>query len=144
MLQQLSAGRDEVLRICWQVREIVQWRFLHSPPWYCCLQVREIVQWKNPALSALVLLLGAFCALAGEFIVRGNHTVTPLKGERTLLHTCNSASVSDARCPDSWWAELRMSAVRGKTETCSLQMYSTPIGPGSTSSIHVELGACDL
>ena len=46
-----------------------------------CLQVREIVQWKNPALSALVLLLGAFCALAGECILRGNHTVTPLKGE---------------------------------------------------------------
>ena len=39
------------------------------------------MQWKNPALSALVLLLGAFCALAGECILRGNHTVTPLKGE---------------------------------------------------------------
>ena len=40
-----------------------------------------MLQWKTPALSALVLLGGGFCALAGEFILRGDHTVTPLKGE---------------------------------------------------------------
>ena len=51
------------------------------------LQVKDIVQWKNPALSALVLLLGSFCALAGEFILRGDHKVTPLKGGHTSLHS---------------------------------------------------------
>ena len=40
-----------------------------------------MLQWKTPALSALVLLGGGFCALAGEFILRGDHPVTPLKGE---------------------------------------------------------------
>ena len=40
-----------------------------------------MLQWRTPALSALVLLGGGFCALAGEFILRGDHTVTPLKGE---------------------------------------------------------------
>lgn len=50
------------------------------------LQVLDTVQWKNPAVSALVLLLGAFCALAGEFILRGNHTVTPLKGEPFIFN----------------------------------------------------------
>ena len=49
------------------------------------LQVRDVLQWKTPALSTLVLLGGGFCALAGEFILRGDHTVTPLKGESVLL-----------------------------------------------------------
>ena len=49
------------------------------------LQVRDVLQWKTPALSALVLLGGSFCALAGEFILRGDHTVTPLKGESVPL-----------------------------------------------------------
>ena len=53
------------------------------------------MQWKNPALSALVLLLGSFCALAGEFILRGSHNVTPLKGEACLAaclpqHMCSA------------------------------------------------------
>ena len=43
-----------------------------------------MLQWKTPALSALVLLGGGFCALAGEFILRGDHTVTPLKGESKI------------------------------------------------------------
>ena len=42
------------------------------------------MQWKNPAPSALVLLLGGFCALAGEFIIRGDHSVTPFKGVHPL------------------------------------------------------------
>ena len=42
------------------------------------------MQWKNPALSALVLLLGGFSALAGEFILRGDHSVTPFKGVHLL------------------------------------------------------------
>ena len=42
------------------------------------------MQWKNPALSALVLLLGGFCALAGEFILRGDHSITPFKGVHPL------------------------------------------------------------
>ena len=49
------------------------------------LQVRDVLQWKMPALSALVLLGGGFCALAGEFILRGDHTVTPLKGESVTV-----------------------------------------------------------
>ena len=44
-----------------------------------------MLQWKTPALSALVLLGGGFCALAGEFLLQGDHTVTPLKGESALL-----------------------------------------------------------
>ena len=55
--------------------------------------MREIVQWKNPALSALVLLLGAFCALAGEFVLRGDHSVTPLKGEHDLSYLCRLLSL---------------------------------------------------
>lgn len=58
----------------------------HTKQAAACLQVKAIVQWKNPALSALVLLLGSFCALAGEFILRGNHSVTPLKGKHALSH----------------------------------------------------------
>ena len=49
-----------------------------------------MLQWKTPALSALVLLGGSFCALAGEFILRGDHTVTPLKGES--VPDCAAAS----------------------------------------------------
>lgn len=48
-----------------------------------------MLQWKTPALSALVLLGGGFCALAGEFILRGDHTVTPLKGESVPLRYCS-------------------------------------------------------
>ena len=47
-----------------------------------------MLQWKTPALSALVLLGGGFCALAGKFILRGDHTVTPLKGEPVPLRCC--------------------------------------------------------
>ncbi|CAK0770026.1 hypothetical protein CVIRNUC_003726 [Coccomyxa viridis] len=49
------------------------------------LHVRDVLQWKTPALSALVLLGGGFCALAGEFILRGDHTVTPLKAMSYLV-----------------------------------------------------------
>lgn len=58
------------------------------------MQVRDIVEWKNPALSALVLLLGAFCALAGEFVLRGDHTVTPLKGEPSFTSSTCPFSIS--------------------------------------------------
>ena len=43
-------------------------------------QIRDVLQWRNPAVSALVFLIGAFFALAGEFVLRGDHSVTPLKG----------------------------------------------------------------
>ncbi|BDA42223.1 probable reticulon-like protein B18 [Coccomyxa sp. Obi] len=42
-------------------------------------QVEDVLRWRNPAISALVFLLGSFCCLAGEFILRGSHTLTPLK-----------------------------------------------------------------
>ena len=73
----------------------VRWIRTESAACPAC-RSREIVQWKNPALSALVLLLGSFCALAGEFILRGDHKVTPLKGARPLLHIEHSAPVSHA------------------------------------------------
>ncbi len=75
------------------------------------LQVKEIVQWKNPALSALVLLLGSFCALAGEFILRGDHKVTPLKGARPLLHMNIVRLSLMLTLPISGYAERCMSAV---------------------------------
>ncbi len=43
-------------------------------------QIESILKWQNPAASALVFLLGSFTALAGEFALRGDHNVTPLKG----------------------------------------------------------------
>ncbi|EIE20701.1 hypothetical protein COCSUDRAFT_54200 [Coccomyxa subellipsoidea C-169] len=42
-------------------------------------QVQDVLRWRNPAVSALAFLLGGFCCLAGEYIISGNHTVTPLK-----------------------------------------------------------------
>ncbi len=53
------------------------------PP--CSLQVQDVLRWRNPAVSALAFLLGGFCCLAGEYIISGNHTVTPLKGARQNL-----------------------------------------------------------
>lgn len=47
-------------------------------------QAEDILKWRKPAASALIFLLGSFCCLAGEFTLRGNHTVTPLKGAHHL------------------------------------------------------------
>jgi hypothetical protein len=48
-------------------------------------QVQDVLRWSNPAVSALIFILGSFCCLAGEFILRGDHTVTPLKGAHITL-----------------------------------------------------------
>ena len=43
-------------------------------------QLKDVLQWRNPAVSALVVLLCTFTALAVDFVLRGNHKMTPLKG----------------------------------------------------------------
>jgi hypothetical protein len=48
-------------------------------------QLMDVMRWRNPAVSALVFLIGTFIALAVEFILRGAHNVTPLKGVLACL-----------------------------------------------------------
>ena len=55
------------------------------PPHYL-QQIKDVLQWRNPAVSALLFLIGTFFALAGEFVLRGDHTVTPLKGLPCMAH----------------------------------------------------------
>ena len=49
-------------------------------------QIKDVLRWRNPAVSALLFLIGTFCALAGEFVLRGDHSVTPLKGVPPTQH----------------------------------------------------------
>lgn len=60
-------------------------------------QIMGVLQWRNPAVSALLFLIGTFLALAGEFVLRGDHSVTPLKGVPQTDHSpCPALSVLGA------------------------------------------------
>jgi hypothetical protein len=69
-------------------------------------QVEDILKWRNPAASALTLLLGSFAALAVEVVLRGDHNITPFKGEGLIALPAPSCQFC-ALCSTSYQAERR-------------------------------------
>lgn len=64
-------------------------------------QLKDVLQWRNPAVSALAFLLGTFVALAVEFVLRGDHKMTPLKGVLSACPACRAAALIYASEHDS-------------------------------------------
>ncbi|KAK9816627.1 hypothetical protein WJX72_003011 [[Myrmecia] bisecta] len=47
--------------------------------------IQDVLLWRNPALSALLFLVGSFLMLAGDFVLRGDHSLTLLSGTCYVL-----------------------------------------------------------